>query len=299
MVTVSRPLSSSLGHVMKSVLPLLVIQIAFLVSTIHASELIYERAPTEFVENGEAISLEIIIFKPHGPGPFPTLMFNHGSTGSDANPAYFKTSYTAISLAFYFNERGWLVAFPQRRGRGRSDGVYDEGLEPNGPGYSCNPEISLRGLERALQDLDSAVKYLKSRPDVDSKLMLIGGQSRGGILSIAYAGTRPEHFNAAINFVGGWIGERCSEIEEINTVTFKRGAGFNKPTLWLYGENDSCNSLTHSRKNFDVFIAAGGKGSFLTYSLGTAKDGHQLIYKPNLWREAVDSFIKNLKIVPN
>jgi len=87
MVTVSRPLSSSLGHMMKSVLPLLVIQIAFLVSTINASELIYGRAPTEFVENGEAISLEIIIFKPHGPGPFPTLMFNHGSTGSDANPA--------------------------------------------------------------------------------------------------------------------------------------------------------------------------------------------------------------------
>ena len=146
---------------MKIVFALLVIQIPFLASAINASELIYGRAPTELVENDEVVSLEIIIFKPLGPGPFPTLMFNHGSTGSDANPAYFKISYTAGSLAFYFNERGWLVAFPQRRGRGRSGGQYDEGLEPTGTGYSCNPEISLRGLERALQDLDSAVKYLR------------------------------------------------------------------------------------------------------------------------------------------
>ncbi len=283
---------------MRSIFSLLVIQIVFWVSVIHASELIYGRAPTEWVENGKAVSLEVIIYKPPGPGPFPTLMFNHGSTGSDANPAYFKTSYTAGSLAFYFNERGWIVAFPQRRGRGKSDGLYDEGLEPGGPGYSCTPEIALRGLERALQDLDAAVKYLKGRPDVDSKQMLIGGQSRGGILSIVYAGTRPEHFNGAINFVGGWIGERCSETEAINTVTFKRGAGFKKPTLWLYGENDSCFSLVHSKKNFDAFITAGGKGVFLTYSLGIAKDGHKLLYKQNLWREAVDEFIKNLKIVP-
>lgn len=88
-------------------------------------------------------------------------------------------------------------------------------------------------------------------------------------------------------------------VSAISTVTFKRGAGFKKPTRWLYGENDACYSITHSRKNFDTFIAAGGNGTFLTYSLGTAKDGHQLIYKPNLWQEAMDSFIKNLKIVLN
>lgn len=284
---------------MKIVIAIIVFQFAFLISAINASEIIYGRAPTEFVENGKAVSLEVIIFKPLGPGPFPTLVFNHGSTGSGANPAYFKRSYTATSLAFFFNERGWLVAFPQRRGRGKSDGQYDEGLKPNRSGYSCTPEIALRGLERALQDLETVLKYLMGRSDVDSKRMLIGGQSRGGILAVVFAGDHPEHFNAVINFVGGWVGQRCSEIETINTNTFKRGAGFRRPTLWLYGENDSCYGLAHSRKNFDAFIAAGGQGTFLTYSVGTLMDGHQLIYKPNLWREAVDSFIVNLEIVPN
>ena len=284
---------------MKTVIALIVFQFAFLAPAINASEIIHGRAPTEFVENGEAVSLEVIIFKPLNLGPFPTLVFNHGSTGSGANPAYFKRSYIASSLAFFFNERGWLVAFPQRRGRGKSDGIYDEGLEPNRSGYSCTSEIALRGFERALQDLEAVVKYLKGRSDINSRRMLMGGQSRGGLLSIVFAGDHPEHFNAVINFVGGWVGQRCSEIEIINTNTFKRGAGFRRPTLWLYGENDSCYGLDHSQKNFDAFIAAGGQGSFLTYSVGTSKDGHQLIYKPNLWREAVDSFIENLKIVPN
>jgi len=283
----------------KIALAILVVTLVALVSEIDASELIFGRAPTESVENGELIFLEVIIFKPFGPGPFPTLMFNHGSTGHRANPAYFGRSYTASSLAFFFNERGWLVAFPQRRGRGRSDGQYDEGLEPNGSGYSCTPEVALRGLKRALQDLDTVVKYLNGRSDVDRNHMLIGGQSRGGLLSIVYAGTHPERFKAVINFVGGWVGQRCSEVETINTNTFRRGAEFKKPTLWLYGENDSTYEIAHSRKNFDAFIAEGGKGSFLTYPPGAQKDGHKLLYKPDLWRKAVDSFIGSLNTAPN
>ncbi len=129
--------------------------------------------------------------------------------------------------------------------------------------------------------------------------MLIGGQSRGGLLSIAYAGIHPSHFIGAINFVGGWVGQRCAEREAINTITFERGANFQKPTIWLYGENDSTYGLAHSRKNFDVFATAGGKGSFLTYTLGTATDGHRLLYKPKLWQEAMDSFIENIAMDSN
>ncbi len=145
---------------MKIVITLLVMQSFFLVSTVNASEIIYGRASTKFIQNGDVISLEVIIFKPPGPGPFPTLMFNHGSTGQGANPAYSKISYTVASLAFMLNERGWLVAFPQRRGRGRSDGLYDEGLESDRSGYSCTPEIGVSGLDRALHDIDTVFKYL-------------------------------------------------------------------------------------------------------------------------------------------
>jgi dienelactone hydrolase len=255
-----------------------------------------ERAPTKFVEEGKAVSLEVVMFKPKGSGPFPALMFNHGSTGRGNNPSLFTKTETSSPIYRFFNERGWMVAFPQRRGRGKSDGIYDEGFQlDRSRGYSCDPYRSLLGLEHAMQDLDEAVEYLKGRTDVDSKRMLIGGQSRGGILSIVYAGTRPDIFKGAINFVGGWMSDGCENPGAINTVSFKRGAGFQRPTLWLYGENDVFYSMGHSRTNFNTFIAAGGKGSFYSYSLGSDKNGHGLINRPDLWREKVESFVEQVQ----
>jgi len=113
-------------------------------------------------------------------------------------------------------------------------------------------------------------------------------------LSIVYAGTRPDQFNGAINFVGGWMTDKCPDPAAINTVAFKRGARFDKPTLWLYGENDPYYQISHSRQNFDAFVRAGGKGTFITYSLGS-RDGHSLLNSPDTWRDAVASFVEQVK----
>jgi hypothetical protein len=55
-------------------------------------------------------------------------MFNHGSTGKGTNSALFTETLFDVDLADFLNNRGWIVVFPQRRGRGRSDGLYDEGF---------------------------------------------------------------------------------------------------------------------------------------------------------------------------
>jgi dienelactone hydrolase len=273
----------------------LVLSWALILSSATGQERLADRAPTPFTEQGKPVSLEVVVVKPVGPGPFPTVMFNHGSTGRGDNPSIFGRTWTSDAVGRFFNERGWLVAFPQRRGRGGSDGLYDEGFERDRSRYSCVPALSLAGLERALDDLDAAVAYLKSRPDVDARRMVIGGQSRGGILAIAYAGTRPQHFAGAINFVGGWMSDRCPDPEAINTVTFRRGAAFPGPTLWLYGDNDSFYRIEHSRKNFDAFVAAGGKGAFFTYALGPGANGHTLIARPDQWQDAAAAFIGSIK----
>lgn len=283
-----------LSRKMKRAHLLVVVAITFAFLPAIAQERLEERVPTGFVEDGKAISLEIIIFKPTGAGPFPTVMFNHGSTGSGADPSRWGRTTTSESIAQFFNERGWLVAFPQRRGRGKSDGLYDEGFGLDRSRYSCSPPLSLPGLEHALEDVDAVVEYLKARVDVDSERMLLGGVSRGGILSIVHAGTRPDHFNGVINFVGGWIGEGCPDPEAINTVSFRRGAEFQKPTLWLYGENDSFYSMEHSRKNFEAFIDAGGQGTFHSYSLGPGENGHGLVGRPDLWEEVLASFVEQM-----
>jgi len=56
------------------------------------------------------------------------LLFHHGSTGKGDDPSRFISTVTSPALAKFFNDRGWMVMFPQRRGRGKSDGLYDEGF---------------------------------------------------------------------------------------------------------------------------------------------------------------------------
>jgi pimeloyl-ACP methyl ester carboxylesterase len=253
-----------------------------------------ERIPTTFIEDGKPVSLEVVIFKPPGAGPFPLAVFHHGSTGRGDNPAAFTSTWTSPGLAKIFTAKGWLVAFPQRRGRGKSDGLYDEGFDLKRSGYTCQAALSLAGFERALVDTDVAMAHLLARPDVAGQQALVGGTSRGGILSVAYAGIHPERTLGVINFVGGWIGDGCSTATAINAASFKRGAPFRQPMLWLYGENDSFYKITHSRQNFDAFVAAGGLGSFTAFPFPTSEDGHGVHTRPDLWREAVDGYLQQL-----
>ena len=250
-----------------------------------------ERIPTPFQEGGSAVSLEMVIHKPTGPGPFPTVVFNHGSTGSGSDPRLFTQTWSSPSFSRVLNALGWMVVFPQRRGRGKSDGTYDEGFEPDRSRYSCRPEYSLPGVDHALEDIDAVVAHLRTRMDVVPSRMVIAGQSRGGILAIAYAGTRPGVFQGVINFVGGWMTDQCPDPEAINTTTFRRGAGSTRPTLWLYGENDPFYQLAHSRHNFSAFEEAGGVGSMHVFRLAAGVSGHSLLGYPALWQVAVTEFI--------
>ena len=153
------------------------------------------------------VCIEVLIFRPKGAGPFRLAVINHGSTGRGGNPRRFTETWFAPDLADFLNDRGWIVAFPQRRGRGKSDGLYDEGLDVNRTRYSGDIDISLRGADRALSDVDAAITALRRRQDVAPTPVLLGGNSRGGVLSIAYAGQHPQHVAGVINFVGGWLGE--------------------------------------------------------------------------------------------
>jgi dienelactone hydrolase len=253
-----------------------------------------ELLETDLVEDGKSIPLEAAIFKPRGAGPFPLAVINHGSTGGGTDPALFTDTWFSLGIADFLNERGWMVAFPQRRGRGKSDGLYDEGFSlDRAQGYSCDAERSLAGAERALADVAAALTALRRRPDVAPSPVLIGGQSRGGVLAVAYAGSHPAHVAGVINFVGGWLGEGCPTAEAVNQKLFARGAGFKGPMLWLYGRSDPFYSVQHSRANFAAFEKAGGAGAFLEFDV-PGGNGHFLLGYKQLWSAAVADYLGSL-----
>jgi dienelactone hydrolase len=244
---------------------------------------------TTLREDGNPIRLEVVIEKPAGNGPFPLAVISHGSTGRGQDPALFTKTFWSQEIADFLLARGWMVAFPQRRGRGKSDGVYDEGLAADRTqGYTCETRISLAGADRALQDLEAAIAALRHRSDVSSGPMLIGGISRGGALSIAYAGMHRNEVAGVLNFVGGWMGEGCQTASEINQTLAGRGGQFDGPTLWLYGRNDPYYSIAHSRSNFDTFAYAGGKAQFLEFDLPGSM-GHAVHVHPELWAAVAES----------
>jgi hypothetical protein len=58
-----------------------------------------ERASTPFVESGSAVTLEVVLYNPLGPGPYTVVTFNHGSTGTGDDPSQFRITYTNEAIA--------------------------------------------------------------------------------------------------------------------------------------------------------------------------------------------------------
>jgi dienelactone hydrolase len=242
--------------------------------------------------DGENVRLEMRIYTPATGGRLPTLIFNHGSTGRGIEPDRFTRPIDFPALAAFFRDRGWAVVMPARRGRGGSDGVYDEGFaEHRAAGYTCDPTRALAGADRALRDIEAAMRAILSMPFVDRERVVIGGQSRGGILSVAYAGLHPEQVEGVLNFVGGWSGASCRTT--VNESLFIRGARYPAETLWLYADGDPFYSLSHSEANFAAFRAAGGRGTLSELEAPPNPfGGHGLFAYPDVWAATVDAYLK-------
>jgi len=220
-------------------------------------------------------------------------VFNHGSTGRGTNPEVFTRPLDFPEVARFFVARGWAVVIPARRGRGGSEGRYDEGFWPNlSLGYACDPVLSVAGADRGLRDVEAAMNAILAMPFVDRTRVVIGGQSRGGILSVAYGGRHAEQVKGVINFVGGWNGARCEHAATINQSIFVRGARYPRETIWLYGDDDPFYPLSHSRANFAAFQAAGGLGAF--HELPPEFGGHYIWRRPDRWAPLVEGYLKRL-----
>ena len=71
---------------------------------------------------------------------------------------------------------------PARRGRGGSEGEYDEGFATDrSAGYTCEASLSIAGADRALRDIEAALDAILAMPFVDKNRVVIGGQSRGAL----------------------------------------------------------------------------------------------------------------------
>jgi len=160
---------------------------------------------TVVVPSGK-LQLKAFLWKPNGPGPFPTVLFNHGSGGVDADhTAGLPITEAAEKLAPLFLKHGYAFLYLFRRGQGLSadQGPFIQDIlrqEEAAKGKDARQHLQfLLSTTDHLDDVLAALAFLKATPTIDVKRIAIVGHSFGGQLTLL-AAERDNTVRAAVTF---------------------------------------------------------------------------------------------------
>ena len=121
------------------------------------------------------------LYVPAGEGPFPAMLWNHGS---EAKPT------DQPDLAEHYTRAGYVFFVPHRRGQGLSPGPYimDQIFAWPDPDNEYEiGDIYVKLLEEQNDDVVAATKWLKKQPFVDRSRIFMSGVSFGGIQTLLAA----------------------------------------------------------------------------------------------------------------
>jgi dienelactone hydrolase len=236
----------------------------------------------EFIgfSSGE-LQLKGFIWKPAGAGPFPAILWNHGSE---------KLPGAADRVAPFFVARGYAFFVPHRRGQGRSPGPY---IMDQLRAARSAPERSLMLVtlhEAQLQDQLAALAYLKNLAFVDQRRLAVMGFSFGGIQTMLAVEQGPG-YRVAVNCSGAaqtW--NRSPDLQRRLTFAARHAA---MPVFFLQAQNDY--DLTPNRILSEQVKASGKRVESRVYpAYGSgAQDGHSFCVRgANIWGPDVVKFIE-------
>lgn len=244
--------------------------------------------PASF-DGGVEMTLEGVLIRPSGPGPFPIAIVTHGSPREAADRATM-TPLRLVPQAQEFARRGWATLIVMRRGYGASPGPY---AESNG---GCdNPNYLISG-ERSAEDIRQAIRFMVRQPFADASRIISVGVSAGGLASVALTANPPPGLVAAISFAGGRGSRGDNDVcipDRLVGAYGTFGRTSRVPTLWVYAENDLFFGPPLARRFFDAFTKAGGKADFVA-APANGKDGHFLFSAAiPVWTPYVDRFLND------
>jgi len=133
-------------------------------------------------------SLVGYLYQPEGEGPWPALIWNHGSEENPGAGPQFNT------VASVFVPAGFVVFAPQRRGHGESGGTYIVDrikMTTRMLGKDEANRLTVKLLEtEQLDDQLAALAYVQHLPFVDPQRIVSAGFSFGGVQALLGAESR-------------------------------------------------------------------------------------------------------------
>jgi carboxymethylenebutenolidase len=134
------------------------------------------------------------LYRPEGHGPFPAVVFNHGSEQEPGD---------MLDEAQFYVRQGFVFFAPHRRGQGRS-AAAGEYIDEAWVGARRQPEKLVELLDAQVDDVAAAVSFVRGLPEVDADRVALVGCSFGGIETLL-AAERTLGLRAAIDFAGAAI----------------------------------------------------------------------------------------------
>lgn len=252
--------------------------------------------PFEIVDipGEDNLNLEGILWKPPGTGPFPTVLYNHGSEENVRDSNY-------SGVANYYVNNGFAFLLPLRRGHSfsvndqtvaTSDGIlFDDRLSEDTP----HDENWIKQQEVDNTDVEAAAKWLANQSYVDRGNMIMSGISFGGIQTCLSA-EKGMGFRAFIPFAPAAMS--WSVVPGIQQRLEQSLQNAQAPVFLLQAENDY--SLSPSRHLGPVLDENGSQNRHKVYPSFEPERGHSgghagfALRGMEVWNQDLNDFLKNV-----
>jgi len=242
------------------------------------------------------LRLRAFLWQPQGTGPFPVILFNHGSGSTDpAHTGPFAITEAAEKLGPIFVKHGYAFLFLFRRGQGLSadQGPFLQDIlqsEETARGKEARQHLQLVLMTTDhLDDVIAGLTFLRNLPSIDSYRIAMMGHSFGGQLTLL-AAERDNSVRAAVTF--GAAAASWKDSSELRERLLAAVHKTNSPIMLIHAANDY--STVPGKIMAEKLEELGRPNVLKIYPPAgkTPDDGHNFVYTGvDRWENDVFKFL--------